>query len=140
MFEDGAVDGAGHYEFRTVLPRTETFGLATDSPLATLTRALQLRGVRPLHIHSIVSADGCLPPATQIYFDGDPAHLRHQPGLAADSGRLARSRQLRRAGSPADRRAPRGRRGGGNPDDQGVISGPAGPGSPPRSRPVLPRP
>ncbi|MDN3059763.1 dioxygenase [Streptomyces sp. SRF1] len=65
-------DCDGRYEFRTVMPGTETFGLATDSPLATLTRALQLEGVRPLHIHAIVSADGCLPLTTQIYFDGDP--------------------------------------------------------------------
>ncbi|MFF4489969.1 catechol 1,2-dioxygenase [Streptomyces sp. NPDC001544] len=65
-------DADGHCEFRTVMPGTETFGLATDSPLATLTRALQLQGVRPLHIHAIVFADGCLPLTTQIYFDGDP--------------------------------------------------------------------
>ncbi|MEU1273252.1 hypothetical protein [Streptomyces sp. NPDC005799] len=65
-------DPDGRYEFRTVMPGTETFGLATDSPLARLTRALQLEGVRPLHIHAIVSADGCLPLTTQIYFDGDP--------------------------------------------------------------------
>ncbi|GAA0702301.1 catechol 1,2-dioxygenase [Streptomyces malaysiensis subsp. malaysiensis] len=62
----------GRYEFRTVMPGTETFGLAMDGPLATLTRALQLQGLRPLHIHAIVSADGCLPLTTQIYFDGDP--------------------------------------------------------------------
>ena len=65
-------DGDGHYEFRTVMPGTETFGLATDSPLAVLTRALRLEGLRPLHIHAIVSADGFLPLTTQIYFDGDP--------------------------------------------------------------------
>ena len=33
---------------------------------------MRLPGVRPLHIHSIVSADGFLPLTTQIYFDGDP--------------------------------------------------------------------
>ncbi|MCO5973574.1 dioxygenase family protein [Actinoallomurus soli] len=65
-------DAAGRYEFRTVMPGTETFGLAMDSPLAALTQALRLEGLRPLHIHSIVSADGCLPLTTQIYFDGDP--------------------------------------------------------------------
>jgi catechol 1,2-dioxygenase len=65
-------DSEGRYEFRTVMPGTETFGLATDGPLATFTRALQLQGLRPLHIHAIVSADGCLPLTTQIYFDGDP--------------------------------------------------------------------
>lgn len=65
-------DRDGRYEFRTVIPGTETFGLAADSPLATLTQALHLEGARPLHIHSIVSADGFLPLTTQIYFDGDP--------------------------------------------------------------------
>jgi catechol 1,2-dioxygenase len=65
-------DRDGRYEFRTVMPGVETFGLATESPLATLTQALQLDGRRPLHIHSIVSAKGCLPLTTQIYFDGDP--------------------------------------------------------------------
>ncbi|WP_369223475.1 catechol 1,2-dioxygenase [Streptomyces sp. R39] len=65
-------DADGRYEFRTVMPGTETFGLATDSPLATLIQALRFEGLRPLHIHAIVSADGCLPLTTQIYFDGDP--------------------------------------------------------------------
>ncbi|WP_290060233.1 catechol 1,2-dioxygenase [Amycolatopsis solani] len=65
-------DDRGHYEFRTVMPGVETFGLATQSPLATLTRALKLDGRRPRHIHAIVSAAGCLPLTTQIYFDGDP--------------------------------------------------------------------
>lgn len=65
-------DGDGHYEFRTVMPGLETFGLATESPLATLTHALRLEGLRPRHIHSIVSAEGCLPLTTQLYFDGDP--------------------------------------------------------------------
>ncbi|WP_223146437.1 dioxygenase family protein [Streptomyces apricus] len=65
-------DADGRYEFRTVMPGTETFGLATDSPLAALIRALRLEGRRPLHIHAIVSADACLPLTTQIYFDGDP--------------------------------------------------------------------
>ncbi|MFD5539764.1 hypothetical protein ACFWIJ_18575 [Streptomyces sp. NPDC127079] len=65
-------DDDGRYEFRTVMPGTETFGLATDSPLAALARTLRLEGRRPLHIHAIVSADTCLPLTTQIYFDGDP--------------------------------------------------------------------
>ncbi|MGY4979325.1 dioxygenase family protein [Streptomyces sp. 900105755] len=65
-------DPDGRYEFRTVMPGTETFGLTADGPLGTLIRALQLEGARPLHIHAIVSADGCLPLTTQIYFDGDP--------------------------------------------------------------------
>jgi catechol 1,2-dioxygenase len=65
-------DGDGRYEFRTVMPGVETFGLASEGPLAGLADALRFRGLRPLHIHSIVSADGCLPLTTQIYFDGDP--------------------------------------------------------------------
>ncbi|WAL64686.1 catechol 1,2-dioxygenase [Amycolatopsis cynarae] len=65
-------DGDGHYEFRTVMPGIESFGFTPDSPLTALTEALRLPGDRPLHIHSIVSADGFLPLTTQIYFDGDP--------------------------------------------------------------------
>jgi catechol 1,2-dioxygenase len=66
-------DGDGRYEFRTIMPGSETLGIEKDrSPLADLTRALELPGMRPLHIHSIVSADDALPLTTQIYFDGDP--------------------------------------------------------------------
>lgn len=62
----------GRYEFRTVMPGTETLGFAPDSPLTALAQALELPGMRPLHIHAIVSADRALPLTTQIYFDGDP--------------------------------------------------------------------
>ncbi|GAB2886282.1 dioxygenase family protein [Streptomyces mayteni] len=66
-------DREGRYEFRTVMPGQETLGFRQDdSPLTALTRALELPGLRPLHIHAIVSADGVLPLTTQIYFDGDP--------------------------------------------------------------------
>ncbi|HEX6343788.1 catechol 1,2-dioxygenase [Umezawaea sp.] len=65
-------DAGGRYEFSTVVPGTETFGLPPDGPLSELLDALRLDGLRPLHIHSVVSADGCLPLTTQIYFDGDP--------------------------------------------------------------------
>ncbi|MEU6789182.1 hypothetical protein ABZ912_59235 [Nonomuraea angiospora] len=66
-------DGDGHYEFRSVMPGAETLGIDKDgSPLAALTGALELPGMRPLHIHAIVSADGVHPLTTQIYFDGDP--------------------------------------------------------------------
>lgn len=63
----------GHFEFRTVMPGVEPLGFKeAGSPLTTLAAALGLKGVRPRHIHSIVSADGFLPLITQIYFDGDP--------------------------------------------------------------------
>jgi catechol 1,2-dioxygenase len=65
-------DADGRYEFRTVMPGIESFGFRPDSPLEALTEALRLPGVRPLHIHAIVSADGFLSLTTQIYFDGDP--------------------------------------------------------------------
>jgi catechol 1,2-dioxygenase len=65
-------DGDGHYEFRTIMPGVESFGFKPGSPLTALAQALRLPGERPLHIHSIVSADGFLPLTTQIYFDGDP--------------------------------------------------------------------
>jgi catechol 1,2-dioxygenase len=62
----------GHYQFRTVMPGTESFGFKPGSPLSALTQALRLPGERPLHLHAIVSADGFLPLTTQTYFDGDP--------------------------------------------------------------------
>ncbi|MFH8533498.1 catechol 1,2-dioxygenase [Streptomyces tendae] len=65
-------DADGTYEFRTVMPGTESFGFTPHSPITALADALQLPGLRPLHIHAIVSADGCLPLTTQMYFDGDP--------------------------------------------------------------------
>ncbi|WP_371788232.1 catechol 1,2-dioxygenase [Streptomyces griseoaurantiacus] len=65
-------DAEGRYEFRTVMPGVETFGFAPDSPLTELAEALRLPGLRPLHTHAIVTAEGCLPLTTQIYFDGDP--------------------------------------------------------------------
>jgi catechol 1,2-dioxygenase len=65
-------DRDGHYEFRTIMPGIESFGFKPGGPLTALAQALRLPGERPLHIHSIVSADGFLPLTTQIYFDGDP--------------------------------------------------------------------
>ncbi|GHH59351.1 hypothetical protein GCM10017774_82140 [Lentzea cavernae] len=65
-------DGEGRYEFRTVMPGVETLGLAGDGPLGGLLDALRFEGKRPLHVHAAVTADGCLPLTTQIYFDGDP--------------------------------------------------------------------
>jgi catechol 1,2-dioxygenase len=65
-------DSEGNYAFRTVMPGVESFGFKPDGPLAALTETLRLPGERPLHIHSIVSADGFLPLTTQVYFDGDP--------------------------------------------------------------------
>ncbi|MFJ2158067.1 catechol 1,2-dioxygenase [Streptomyces sp. NPDC087856] len=65
-------DRDGRFEFRTMMPGIETLGFAPDGPLAGLTKALELPGLRPRHIHAMISADGCLPLTTQIYFDGDP--------------------------------------------------------------------
>jgi catechol 1,2-dioxygenase len=67
-----AADAGGRYEFRTVMPGTQTLGLDPDGPLGALTEALRRPGLRPLHIHSIVTADGMLPLTTQLHFDGDP--------------------------------------------------------------------
>ncbi|USX55785.1 catechol 1,2-dioxygenase [Lentzea sp. HUAS12] len=65
-------DADGRYEFRTVMPGVETLGLDETGPLGGLLDALRSEGKRPLHIHATVTADGCLPLTTQIYFDGDP--------------------------------------------------------------------
>jgi catechol 1,2-dioxygenase len=65
-------DADGRYEFRTVMPGVETLGLDESGPLGGLLDALRFQGKRPLHIHATVTASGCLPLTTQIYFDGDP--------------------------------------------------------------------
>lgn len=67
------IDDQGRFEFRTVMRGTETLGFQEKgSPMADLIQALELPGLRSLHIHSIASAAGHHPLTTQIYFDGDP--------------------------------------------------------------------
>ncbi|MFJ8025300.1 catechol 1,2-dioxygenase [Streptomyces sp. NPDC096311] len=65
-------DEEGHYEFRTVAPGIEPLGLEEGNPVTDLAHALGLEGVRPLHIHYIISAEGQQTLITQLYFDGDP--------------------------------------------------------------------
>ncbi|MFK0110211.1 catechol 1,2-dioxygenase [Streptomyces sp. NPDC091217] len=65
-------DSEGRYEFRTVAPGIEPLGLNEGNPVTELAENLGLAGVRPLHIHYIVSAEGHHTLITQLYFDGDP--------------------------------------------------------------------
>lgn len=66
-------DSDGRYEFRTIMPGVEHLGFKQDgSPVTTLIKALELEGVRPPHIHAMISAEGFHTLITQAYFDGDP--------------------------------------------------------------------
>jgi catechol 1,2-dioxygenase len=65
-------DSEGRYEFRTVGPGIEPLGLEEGSPVTELATALGLAGVRPRHIHYVITADGFHTLITQLYFDGDP--------------------------------------------------------------------
>ncbi|MFJ8026855.1 catechol 1,2-dioxygenase [Streptomyces sp. NPDC096311] len=65
-------DSEGRYEFRTVAPGIEPLGLGEGNPVTELADNLGLAGVRPLHIHYIISAEGHHELITQLYFDGDP--------------------------------------------------------------------
>ncbi|MEV0386309.1 hypothetical protein [Nonomuraea sp. NPDC050643] len=86
----------------TVRSGLETLGFKPDhSPLTALTQALELPGMRPLHIHAIVSADDFLPLTTQLYFDGDPLVSRTIEGPVPASA--VKSTDLHDA--PADYRA-----------------------------------
>jgi catechol 1,2-dioxygenase len=65
-------DDDGCYEYRTVMPGIESLGIPEDGPLGGLYRALERVDERPLHIHSIVTADGFHTLTTQSHFAGDP--------------------------------------------------------------------
>ena len=62
----------GYYEYRTVMPGIESLGIPEDGPLGRLYRALEQVDERPLHIHSIVTADKFHTLTTQSHFAGDP--------------------------------------------------------------------
>lgn len=65
-------DDEGRFEYRTVMPGIETLGLPQDGPLQRFARKLERVDVRPLHIHTIVTAAGFHTLTTQSHFSGDP--------------------------------------------------------------------
>lgn len=66
-------DAQGRYEYRAIMPGEENLGIPPGGPLDRLYRALEIVEVRPLHIHTIVTAEGYHTLTTQSHFAGDPS-------------------------------------------------------------------
>lgn len=62
-------DAAGNYAFVTEKPLS--YSIPTDGPVGDLLRASNRHGMRPAHIHFIVSADGYESLTTHVFSDGD---------------------------------------------------------------------
>ena len=63
-------DGAGAYEFQTMLPKPYT--VPTEGPVGRYLEAVGQHPCRPAHIHFTVAAPGHEPLITQVFFPDDP--------------------------------------------------------------------
>ena len=64
-----STDEQGNYAFVTEKPLS--YSIPTDGPVGDLLRTSSRHGMRPAHIHFIVSADGYEPLTTHVFSDGD---------------------------------------------------------------------
>ena len=71
-------DGEGYYAFETILPGRYRLG----------------GSFRPAHIHFNVSAPGCKPVTTQLYFEGDPYLPPNDPCEGCNSESLSQRTSL----------------------------------------------
>ena len=62
-------DTEGNYTFVTEKPLS--YSIPTDGPVGDLLRTSRRHGMRPAHIHFVVSADGYEPLTTHVFSDGD---------------------------------------------------------------------
>lgn len=62
-------DGEGNFAFVTEKPLS--YSIPTDGPVGDLLRTSSRHGMRPAHIHFIVSADGYESLTTHVFSDGD---------------------------------------------------------------------
>ena len=62
-------DGEGNFAFVTEKPLS--YSIPTDGPVGDLLRTSSRHGMRPAHIHFIVSADGYEPLTTHVFSEGD---------------------------------------------------------------------
>ena len=62
-------DAEGNYTFVTEKPLS--YSVPTDGPVGDLLRTSSRHGMRPAHIHFVVSADGYEPLTTHVFSDGD---------------------------------------------------------------------
>ncbi len=60
----------GRYEVRTIVP--PPYEVKKDGPVGRLLERLGRHAFRPAHIHVKVSAEGCGPLTTMLFFEGDP--------------------------------------------------------------------
>jgi protocatechuate 3,4-dioxygenase beta subunit len=67
VFRTGADGG---YHFRTVRPLG--YSIPMDGPVGELVKAQNRHGMRPSHIHCLISADGYRELVTALYFGDDP--------------------------------------------------------------------
>lgn len=76
-------DEQGRYWLRTVLP--VGYGIPMDGPVGALAKAQKRHGMRPAHVHYLVSAPGYRELVTALYLEGDP-HLTDDTvfGVSAD--------------------------------------------------------
>ncbi len=63
-------DAEGRYHFRTVRPLG--YSIPMDGPVGALVHAQKRHGMRPSHIHCLISADGHRELVTALYFGDDP--------------------------------------------------------------------
>jgi hydroxyquinol 1,2-dioxygenase len=63
-------DDAGMYYLQSILPLG--YSIPMDGPVGRLVKAQHRHGMRPAHVHYIVSAPGFKSVTTAIYLEGDP--------------------------------------------------------------------
>ena len=63
-------DADGNYHFRTVRPLG--YSIPMDGPVGEMVKLQNRAGMRPSHIHCLISADGHRELVTALYFGDDP--------------------------------------------------------------------
>ncbi len=83
-------DDQGRYWLRTVLP--VGYSIPMDGPVGALAQAQARHGMRPAHIHCLVTAPGHRELITALYLEGDP-HLHDDTVFGVSSDLVAEVRQ-----------------------------------------------
>jgi catechol 1,2-dioxygenase/hydroxyquinol 1,2-dioxygenase len=83
-------DGDGHYLIRTVRPLG--YYIPLDGPVGGMVQAQKRHGMRPAHIHFLISAPGYRELVTALYIAGDP-HLEDDVVFGASGDLVAEIRQ-----------------------------------------------
>ena len=97
-----ATDADGRYYLKTVKPIG--YSIPMDGPVGAMVRAQKRHGMRPAHIHLLVSAPGYRELVTAIYLRGDPYLATDTVfGSSGDACRSISSRPIRTRRSQACR-------------------------------------